>query len=134
MLFLIWMTKSLSPHQRDRLALVQESGRRGEMGRSVRDRPLANPQRRACRGRLFAVERSGRNEGYSSLLRKADPQDQSADHDRHHRPAGYRAGADLLPGKIHHQFDQSGGWGRKIRASLPPGQVLWRGGDLRNDR
>ena len=37
--------------------------------------------------------------GHPALLREADPQDQSADHDRHHRPEGGRAGAHLLPGQ-----------------------------------
>ena len=42
-----------------------------------------------------------------------------------------RAGADLLPGQKHHQFHQPGRWRRKIRAHLPAGALLRRGGDCR---
>ena len=58
-------------------------------------------------------------EGHPAVLREADPQDQSAGHDRHHRSEGDRAGADLLPGQEHHQLDQPGGRRGEVRARLP---------------
>ena len=74
-------------HQRDRLARFQESGRRRKMGRSHRNRPPPGEKRRAHRRCLPAEHRSRRDEGHSAVLREADPQDQSAGHDRHHRRA-----------------------------------------------
>ena len=121
-------------HQRDRLARVQEAGRRGTMGRSHGNRAAAGEKRRAHRGRLPAKHRPRRNQGYSALLRPADPQDQSADHDRHHRRAFDRALAHLLPGQEHHQFDQPGRRRGKIRARLPAGAVLRRRADCRLHR
>ena len=64
-------------------------------------------------------DRSRRDEGHPAVLREADPQDQGAGDDRHHRSAGGGTGADLLPGQEHHQFDQPGGRRREIRARLP---------------
>ena len=49
-------------------------------------------------------------------------------------PNGDRAGADLLPGQVDHQFDQPGGRRGKIRADLPLGEGLWRGPGVRNHR
>ena len=57
---------------------------------------------------------------YEKLIRKI----KAPDHDRHDRPEGGGAGAHLLPGKEHHQFDQSGGWRREVRADLPTRQKL----------
>ena len=42
-------------------------------------------ERRAHRRRLPAKHRSRRDQRHPAVLREADPQDQSADHDRHHR-------------------------------------------------
>ena len=49
-------------HQRDRLAPVQESGRRGTVGRSHRNRSAPGEKRRAHRGRLPAKHRPRRNQ------------------------------------------------------------------------
>ena len=75
-------------HQRHRLAPVQEHGGRREVGGSHRDRALAGEERRAHRGRLPANHRPRRDRGHPAVLRQADPQDQSAGHDRHHRSQG----------------------------------------------
>ena len=48
-------------HQRHRLAPLQEHDRRGKVGRGHRNRPLADPQRRARHRCLPAIERSRRN-------------------------------------------------------------------------
>ena len=56
---------------------------------------------------------------YPAVLREADPQDQGAGDDRHHRPGGDRTGADVLPGQSDHQFDQPGGRRGEIRARVP---------------
>ena len=64
---------------------------------------------------------------HPAVLRQADPQDQSADHDRHHRSRGGGAGAHLVPGQEHHQLHQPGGRRGEIRAHLPHRQTLRRG-------
>ena len=74
-------------HQRHRLAAVQEPGGGGEVGGGHRDRAAAGAQRRAHRGCLPAKRRPRRDGGHPAVLREADPQDQSAADDRHHRPA-----------------------------------------------
>ncbi len=88
--------------QRDRLASVQESGGRREVGRGDRDRALAGQERSAHHRRLPAILRSRRTRRYRSVLRQADGQDQSAGDDRHHRSARGGAGARLVPGQEHH--------------------------------
>ena len=114
-------------HQRHRLAPVQEPGGRREVGRGHRNRPPAGAQRRARRGRLPANHRPRRNRRHPAVLRKADPQDQGADHDRHHRPQSGGTGAHLLPGQEHHQLRQPRRRRREVRARLPARRSLRRG-------
>ena len=90
------------------------------MGRGHRNCPLADPERRSHRRCLSAIERSRRDQRYPALLREADPQDQSAHHDRHDRSAFGRTVSYLLPGQEHHQFNQSGRRGREVRTSFVP--------------
>ncbi len=114
-------------HQRHRLAPVQEHDRRREVGRSHRDRALAGEERRAHRRRLPAILRSRRDEGHRPVLRQADPQDQSAGDDRHHRSAGGRAGADVCQGKsIINSINLEDGE-EKFERVCPIAQALRRG-------
>ncbi len=73
-------------HQRDRLAQVQAPDRRREVRGGERDRPPPGQERRADHRRLPAERRPRRAARHRPLLRAADPEDQGADHDRHHRP------------------------------------------------
>ena len=72
------------------------------------------------------LQSSDRDEiaGHPALLRTADPQDQSARHDRHHRPARGRTGAHLLPGQEHHQLGQPRGRRGEVRAHRARSRAL----------
>ena len=89
------------------------------MGRGHRYRAPPGAQRRARHRRVPAVHRPRRDQRHPALLREAHPQDQSAHHDRHHRPQGGGTGAHLLPGQEHHQLDQPGRRRGEVRAHLP---------------
>ena len=72
-------------HERHRLAPVQKNDRRGKVGRSQRNRPLAGEERRPHHRRLPAVLRPRRDQGHRPLLFEADAQDQGSGDGRHHR-------------------------------------------------
>ena len=61
--------------------------------------PPAGEERRAHRRRLPAEHRPRRDQGHPAVLREADPQDQGAGHDRHHRSAAMELALTYCQGK-----------------------------------
>src|SRR5579885_947274 len=103
-------------HQRARQPQVQTAGGRGQIRRSVGDRPSAGAPRRPRPRRLPAGPRPQRNAGPRQPAGPSGQEGQSPADDRLDRLSGNRGGAQAHPGQVDYQLHQPGGR-RAIRAA-----------------